>query len=156
MPLVRYFLYVGGALLALLFVVNAALPDLPIAESSQSAPTDLSIIRIHSDRKWPERIVFDTTRPTIAPVPNPAASRMAEAPRPPKVAAVEPAKGQAREAFAQLRANPNELRSSAQRRKRKSVARNYAAPPPANYFGSSPIVVAQQPRFGFFGSNNIW
>ena len=154
MPLARYFLYVGGALLALLFVVNATLPDLPMAESSQPAPTDLSIIRIHSDRKWPERIVFDTTRPTIAPVPNPA-GQVAEAPRPPKVAAVEPAKGQGREAFAQLRTNPNELHSPAPRRKHKSVARNYTAPPPANYFGSRPIVVAQQPRFGFFGSN-IW
>ena len=155
MPLVRYFLYVGGALLALLFVVNAALPTLPIAESSQSATTDLSIIRIHSDRKWPERIVFDTARPNIAPVPNLAASQMAEAPRPPKVAAVEPAKGQAREAFAQPRPNPNELRSTAPRRKHKSIARNYAAPPPVNYYGARPIVVAQQPRFGFFGSN-IW
>ena len=25
------------------------------------------VIRIHSDRKWPERIVFDTTLPTIVP-----------------------------------------------------------------------------------------
>ena len=155
MPLARYFLYVGGALMALLLVVNAALPVLPAAETSQPVATDLSIIRIHSDRKWPERIVFDTTRPTVAPVPTPAASRIAEAPRPPKVAAVEPAKGEAREAFAQLRPNPNELRSSAPRRKSKSVARNYVGPPPVNYYASRPIVVAQQPRFGLFGSN-VW
>jgi hypothetical protein len=30
----------------------------------------LPVIRIHSDRKWPERIVYDTTLPTIVPVPT--------------------------------------------------------------------------------------
>jgi hypothetical protein len=153
MPLARYFLCVGGALLALLFVVNAAMPPLPGAESSQSAGTDLSVIRIQSDKKWPERIVFDTTRPTIAPNPT-LAAQMMQAPRPPKVAAVEPAKGEAREAFAQVRADGNEARSLAPKRKHKTVARNYAGPP-INYGAPRPFMVAQQPRFGFFG-NNIW
>lgn len=159
MPVARYFLFVGGALLALLLVVNAALPVLPAAEGPQSAGTDHSIIRIQSDRKWPERVIFDTTRPTIAPDPALAAIRMAQAPVPPKVAAVEPEKGQAREAFAQLRANATETHSSEPRRKHKAVARNaaryYAGPPPINYGAPRPFVVAQQPRFGFFGSN-VW
>ncbi len=159
MPVVRYFLFVGGALLALLFIVNAALPALPIAESSQSAGADRSIIRIQSDRKWPERIVFDTTRPTIEPNPALAAARIAQAPQPPKVAAVEPVKGQAREAFAQLPTSANDPRSSEPRRKHRAVARslarNYAGPAPINYGAPRPFVVAQQPRFGFFGSN-IW
>ena len=95
MPVARYFFFVGGALLALLFVVNAALPALPAADSPQlAASTDRSVIRIHSDRKWPERIVFDTTRPTIAPDPALAATRTAQAPLPPKVAAVEPDDGE--------------------------------------------------------------
>lgn len=152
MPLLRYFVFVGGALFALLLIVNAALPGLPVTESSQPAATDLSIIRINSDRKWPERIVFDTTRPTVAPSQAPAAPAIAEAPQPRQSAAVEPPKTREREAFAQLRTNQNEVREP--RRKRKAVARNRVAQPPM-YYGSRPFVVAQQPRFGFFG-NNVW
>ena len=48
MPLARYFLFVGGVLLALLFLSDAYLPKLPAAER---ADTDLPVIRIHSDRK---------------------------------------------------------------------------------------------------------
>ena len=144
MPLMRYFVFVGGALLALLLIANACLPALPVAASSRST-VDLSVIRIHSDTKWPERVVFDTTRPTI--VPAPTVSVMAEAPSPRKSTVAEPAKGQVREAYAQLRASPNELRNPEPKRKRKSVAKNSVAPPT--------ILVAQQPRVGLFG-NNIW
>ena len=69
MPVMRYFVYVGGALLALLFIVSACLPALPVAQTSSQQASDLSIVRIHSNQKWPERVVFDTTRPTITPVP---------------------------------------------------------------------------------------
>jgi hypothetical protein len=144
MPLMRYFVFVGGALLALLLIANACLPALPVADSSRSA-VDLSVIRIHSDTKWPERVVFDTTRPTIVPALVVAA--MAEAPLPQKSTVAEPAKGQVREAYAQLRPNPNEPRNPELKRKRKSVAKNNVAPPT--------ILVAQQPRIGLFG-NNIW
>ena len=65
MPLARYFLYVGGVLLTLVFILDACLTKLPVMER---AHVNLPIIRIHSDRKWPERIVFDTTLPTIVPV----------------------------------------------------------------------------------------
>jgi hypothetical protein len=54
-----------------------------------------------------------------------------------------------REAFAQLRPNPNELRNPEPKRKRKPLAKH-------NDFGPPPIRVAQQPRFGFFFGNNIW
>lgn len=149
MPLMRYFVFVGGALLALLFVANAFLPAPPVAVSSRSA-VDLSVIRIHSDRKWPERVVFDTSRPTMTPAPAPVVAA-AQAPSPQKTAAAQPLKGQGlgqvREAYAQLRPNPNELRSSAPKHKRKSVAKNYV--------GQPRFVVAQQPPMLFFG-NNAW
>jgi len=64
MPLARYFLYVGGALLALLFVLDPYLPKLPAAAFGKSSST---IIHIHSDQKWPERIVYDTSFPTVVP-----------------------------------------------------------------------------------------
>ncbi len=56
MPLARYFLYVGGVLLTLVFILDACLTKLPVMES---AHVNSPIIRIRSDRKWPERIVFD-------------------------------------------------------------------------------------------------
>src|SRR3984893_19032498 len=65
MPIARYFLFVGGVLLALLFISDAVLPQLPVADRANA---DLPVIRIHSDRKWPERVVFDTTIPNLAPV----------------------------------------------------------------------------------------
>jgi hypothetical protein len=145
MPLMRYFLFVGGALFALLLIANACLPALPVAEGSRS-DVDRSIIRIHSDTKWPERVVFDTTRSTIMPAPA-AVTAVVEAPQPQKAAVAQPVKGQVREAYAQLRANPNELRNPELKRKRKSVAKNNVGPPT--------ILVAQQPRIGLFG-NNVW
>ena len=60
MPLLRYFLFVGGSLLALLFVVNAAYPTVPLPDTLTSA-ADLPPIRIHSERKLPDRVVFDTS-----------------------------------------------------------------------------------------------
>ena len=64
MPLARYFSYVGGALLALLFILDAYLPKIAIEERAHA---NSPIIRIHSERKWPERIVFDTGVPAIIP-----------------------------------------------------------------------------------------
>jgi hypothetical protein len=140
MPLMRYFVFVGGALLALLLIVNACLPALPVADGS-AARVDRSVIRIHSDQKWPERVVFDTTLPTVTPAP--AAPAVAEAPAPQKTADVQPLKRQVREAFAQITPSPVQPK-----RKHKSVAKNNFAAPPR-------ILVAQQPPVVFFG-NNIW
>src|ERR1700748_2422676 len=98
MPLMRYFVFVGGALLALLFIANACLPALPEGSPRSTAATDLSVIRIHSNAKWPERVVFDTTRPTITPVPAPVLAQAVPAREPVKAAApLKPV----REAFAQ-------------------------------------------------------
>ena len=66
MPLLRYFVFVGGALVALLFLSNAVLPKLPVAEVANTA-SELPMIRIHSARKWPQRVVIDTSLPTIVP-----------------------------------------------------------------------------------------
>jgi hypothetical protein len=144
MPLMRYFVFVGGALLALLFIVNASLPALPVTEGAHSIATaDRSIIRIQSDRKWPERVVFDTSRPTITPVPAPLPG-VAEADTVPAKAATPPLKGGVREAYAQL---PTNSTRAEPKRHRKSVARNNA--------GQPRIRLAQQPSVAFFG-NNLW
>ena len=66
MPLARYFLYVGGVLLALLFLSAPYLPKLPASAGGGSRS---AIIHIYSDQKWPERIVYDTNLPAVVPAP---------------------------------------------------------------------------------------
>jgi hypothetical protein len=64
MPLARYFSIVGGVLLALLVILDAYFPALPVAAKPK---VYLPVIRIYTDRKWPERIVYDTNLATIVP-----------------------------------------------------------------------------------------
>ena len=66
MPLFQYFGWVGSFLLAALFATNWCC-SAPIAGASLSdVPLDQKVhIRIHTDHKWPERVVFDTTRSTL-------------------------------------------------------------------------------------------
>ena len=63
MPLLKYFGWVGGFLVAALFAANWC-SSVPIARSRPSdVPLNQKIsIRIPSDQKWPERVVFDTSR----------------------------------------------------------------------------------------------
>ena len=150
MPLARYFVFVGGVLLALLFVVGAVLPQLPVADTDTAgAEVDKSTIRIHSDRKWPERVVFDTSLPTV--VPGQALKTEAAIPAPaPAIVADVPPKARVREAFAQLvppESKKPEPKLQKLHRKPK-IAKNRVVPPPV-------IMVAQQPRFGFF-ANSTW
>ena len=62
-PLRHYFLWVGGALLVLLFAADSLIPaPLPskLIESHFARPP----IRIISDRRVPEAVVIDTSQPT--------------------------------------------------------------------------------------------
>jgi hypothetical protein len=170
MPLARYFLCVGGALLALLFVIGAELPKLPAAQVANTA-ADLPMIRIRTDRKWPERVVFDTSIPAgigpaattgdaktdIAAKAN-VAKAGSGAPAPIKVsdgAARDVAgKVRVREAFAQFQpTEPKQLqpvdpkKPELKRPVKRKVARRHTAPPT--------MMVAQQPQFGFF-AKSIW
>jgi len=87
-PLGRYFFFVGSLLLAMIFVADwYFLPDSP--QTFREAQVDKSIIRINSAHRWPERIVIDTSLPTIVPPPS-------------QVVANTPVFNQPREAFAQL------------------------------------------------------
>ena len=65
MPLMRYFGFVGSALLLLLFGLDWYLPQ-PVVEPVR-AVTDKPVIRISSIEKLPERVVIDTNLPTIVP-----------------------------------------------------------------------------------------
>jgi hypothetical protein len=148
MPLARYFFFVGAVLLTLLFALDAYVPKSPAVDRT-TATADLSIIRIRSAQKWPERVVFDTAFPAAPTRPVIEAA----APAPANVAEVS-AKAGPRQAFAQLSpSSPNQLQAADPRRelkpqrKRRTVARSS--------IGQPTLLVAQQPRFGLFG-NAIW
>ena len=153
MLVLRYFGYVGGSLLALLLVCNAvftkpALPD--VLSSNPEQPT----IRIHSDKKWPERVVFDTS---MAPVAAPVAIAQAAAPASPRAEAPSiTAKARVREAFAQFTpAEPKrdakaDLKAQAQAQPKRKVATKVAKV----HVGRPLVLASQQPRFGWF--DNTW
>ena len=67
MPLMKYFGYVGSALLLLLFGLNWFLPQ-PVLEPIHPG-ANRPVILISSAKKLPERVVFDTSLPTIIPAP---------------------------------------------------------------------------------------
>ena len=148
MPLARYFLYVGGVLFTLVFILDACLTKLAVSERWTVNST---VIRIHSDRKWPERIVFDTALPTIVPAPTVIVEDRAAGPAP---AADASTKEREREAFALMqpsdakRLQPSDpgRRELKQQRQRKIVKRHVMP---------RSVLVARQPQFGWFG-NNIW
>jgi len=145
MPLARYFLFVGGVFLALLFISDDYLPKLAV---SNRAISHSAIIRIHSDQKWPERVVYDTSLPTAIPA---QIANMEASVAVPEIAAS--ATVREREAFAQLqRPDANQLPDPKKRepklqRQRKKIAKRQAAP--------AARLVARQPQFGWFG-NNMW
>ena len=67
MPIARYMVWVGTSLLALLFVANWFLPE-SLPEPAHEA-IEKPVIRIASIQQPPERIVIDTSQPTIVPPP---------------------------------------------------------------------------------------
>jgi hypothetical protein len=153
---VRYFLFVGGVLLVLLFVSDAYLPKMPMP---RSAAADLSTIRISSDRKWPERMVFDTSTPVVAAVQL----AQADAPVAAQAAVAEvAAKSRLRQAFAQM-TSAQTTSTQMTSPEPKLIASLDLRPPPAKpqrrhkvarrHVGPPTVLVAQQPQFGFFASS---
>jgi hypothetical protein len=162
MPLVRYFVYVGGALLALLLISDMVLPQVPLPGNLTSG-SDLPAVRIRSERKWPERVVIDTK------VPLPAAVKIAKteaAPVPPQPGVADAsAKERVRDAFAQApeqkqagqkqstntkvaaTAMTEQGKADVKQQPKRKVAR-------ARPTGRPMMMVAQQPHFGFF--DNTW
>ncbi|TYL89276.1 hypothetical protein FXB40_35800 [Bradyrhizobium rifense] len=176
MPIFRYFMFVGGALLALLFAADFVWPTSPVAQAVATAGYDQPLIRIRSDRHLPDRVVLDTSQPTIAaPVTKTAA---VAAPQP--TAQADPltdmsAKARVRETFAQFTpkgdvaaARKVDAKPQAQAQAQAQVAqtqapqaqvpaqpkRKVARAHPAPQRGQPMMLVAQQPHFGLF--NTTW
>jgi hypothetical protein len=144
MPVARYFLFVGGILLALLFALDAFAPQQMVVAGNATPSINKTVVRIRSDQKLPERVVYDTSLPTI--VPPAAATQIAAAPAAP--AADVGAQAQVRDTFAQF--VPAEAKLEKQPESQAPRKRKIAKIRPA-----LPMRVAQQPHFGFgfFGSN---
>lgn len=114
-PLGRYFLFIGGLLLAVLFVAERHWPASAFPAFQTEARFDKSIIRVASSHRWPERILLDTNLVAFDPPP----------PVPPEdvpVVASAP-----RDAFAQLAVPApkvvSEFRAPPAKTTRKSVKR---------------------------------
>ena len=148
MPLARYFLYVGGVLLTLVFLLDACLTDrLPEIERLHAGSP---VIRIHSDRKWPERIVFDTTLSPIVSTHTAIEEHLAAGPA--TVADVSVKAGE-REAFALMqpsdvkRLEPTEPKRRELKAQRRKIVKRHVTP--------RSVLLARQQQFGWFG-NTIW
>ena len=67
MPLFQYFGWVGSFLLAALLAANWWFPAPTAPTPASDVPLNQRInIRIHTDHRWPDRVVFDTTRSALA------------------------------------------------------------------------------------------
>jgi len=145
MPVARYLLFVGGLLLALLFALDASPPQQTAVAGNAAPSINKTVVRIRSDQKLPERVVYDTSLPTI--VPPAAATQIAAAPAVP--AADVGAQAQLRDTFAQFvpaEAKKLEKHPEPQAPRKRKIAKIRPA---------LPMRIAQQPHFGFglFGSN---
>ena len=79
-PVRGYFLWVGGALLVLLFAADSLLPA-PLPSKLIESHSTLPPIRITSELKGPEAVVIDTSQPGFLPMlPD---KEIAAAPSPP-------------------------------------------------------------------------
>ena len=65
MPIRQYFVWVGSVLLVALFAADWWLPDPAAHSPSAIASNERVNLRIRSDHKWPERVVFDTAHSGI-------------------------------------------------------------------------------------------
>ncbi|MEH2498706.1 hypothetical protein V1294_005185 [Bradyrhizobium sp. AZCC 1678] len=150
MPVARYFLFVGGVLLALLLAIDALVPQQAVVASQTAPSVDKTVVRIRSDQKPPERVVYDTSLPTIVP---PTVTARAVAPSVPAVASADAtAQARARETFAQF-VPPEAKKPEPQVQRKRKIAKSRQAPP--MQFAQPPQMrVAQQSHFGFFGGSN--
>ena len=140
MPLMRYFVFVSSVLLALLFIADACLPKLPTAGKTAALPPG---VRIYSDQKWPERIVYDTSVTMVGSAP-PANSEAAGS-APPTIAVASP---KVREALAELQTTDASPPQSANPKKpQHKFAKKHAAKPV--------WLAARRSPFGWFGPT-IW
>ena len=148
MPLAAYFRNVGAVLLALLFVAHFTLPAPPVVARTEVYPP---AIRIHSDRKWPERVTFDTTMVIVSTRPVESDAEIAALPAAGDAPATQADTAGVREAFAILpRADLPHARSADQGK--RHLKQRHAAKPARKHARPQYVMLARQRQFGWFDS----
>jgi hypothetical protein len=153
MPVARYFLFVGGVLLALLLAIDTFVPQETVVASQAAPSVDKTVVRIRSDQKLPERVVYDTSLPTIVP-PLAVTAQVTAPVVAPSAAADATAQTRVRETFAQF--VPEAKKPEPQVQRKRKIAKSRPAP---MQFAQPQMRVAQQSQFGFFGGpswNSTW
>lgn len=117
MPVFRYFVFVGGALLALLLAVDAYLPK-PAVRQAQF-DIDKSTIRIVGRREGPDLVDIGTRHVSMLPSAN-----LQPAEPPPAVEA----QASPREAFAQMNSVPTKLTLARKPAKHANLQTSKAVP----------------------------
>ena len=146
MPFLRYLVSVGGVLIVLLFAANwiwPSAPPVPAQQPSTESAVEKSI-RIRSARRWPDKIDFDTTQPTIVPPPP----VVAEAPPAPPAPAPVVAENSPLDARAEVKpaAKPAPKRQARTRHHNNY----YAQPQPQpDFWGRPPTFASAGPSWSF-------
>jgi hypothetical protein len=157
-PLGRYFLWVGSVLLAMFFIADRMWPTAAPAPVNEvvaaRAPTDPGnsmILRIQSARKWPDKIVFDTSIPTMVPPPVVAAiAAPAEPVVAPNAAAASPLEARAEMKQAVLPVSPPPKRlAKVHHRNARPVVSTVASAYPSNYPSSWASASPAAPAWSF-------
>jgi hypothetical protein len=150
MPLARYFLLAGGSLFLLLLIAGACLPSPPVVERAEARR---ATIRIHSEMKLPERVVFDTSAPTVT-YPVEAVIAVPGKPAPPSA---EDISAEARQAFALLK-SPDTIKAKVAESKRPQSGLSPSRKTEARKRATTPrkIRLARQPQFDWLGGRMWW
>jgi hypothetical protein len=140
----------GGALLIVLLVAGAYLPSLPVVEQVETRQK----IRIHSEKKLPERVVFDTSMPAVTHPVDPMTAETDPPSSPPSAGDLS---AKARQAFARLQSSDTSEAKVAELKRpefktspsRRGETRKRAPAP-------RKIRLARQPQFDWFGGRMLW
>lgn len=146
MPLAAYFRNVGAILLVLLLVADFYLPTSPVVQRAAAYPP---AIRIHTDRKWPERVVFDTTTAIVSPGPVALVADVAATPGARDVPTIPADVARVRDTFAMLPApdsrHAKSLGQDKRQLKQKTTVRS------TKKHTRQIILAARQRQFAWFG-----
>lgn len=146
MPLAAYFRNVGAALLVLLFVADSYLPTSTAVQRAAAYPP---VIRIHTDRKWPERVVFDTTTAIVSARPFASDTNVAALPRTGDMPTSQANASRVRDAFAML-PQPDSRHAQSVDQNKRQVKQKTAARSTRKHTRQI-ILAARQRQFAWFG-----
>lgn len=143
MLLLAYFRNVGAVLLALLLIADFYLATPPVTER---AATHSPVIQVHSQRKLPEPVIFDTTQIVLAAVAPAQWDRNPSAPPAAREMPIDRVDTSGVRASFALAPRAESYRATSAERKKR-----YSARAPRRNARHQIILAARQGQFGWFG-----